>query len=169
MKLRHILAAAALATAGLHASAAERVPNGAFTTDLAGWTLGGGTTFASGTAQLGGAADTLSITLNNLVANTQYTFDFDYQLISGSGNGAVWSLTGATSQGGSANTFGNFSFEALTNSLTISFHGTGNKLVSIDNVSLTGAVAAVPEPETYAMLMAGLGIVGFVARRRRAR
>ena len=29
------------------------------------------------------------------------------------------------------------------------------------------AVAAVPEPETYAMLAAGLGIVGFVASRRR--
>jgi hypothetical protein len=34
--------------------------------------------------------------------------------------------------------------------------------------SLTStAVAAVPEPETYAMLAAGLGIVGFVASRRR--
>ncbi|MFA9218876.1 MAG: FxDxF family PEP-CTERM protein [Sphingomonadaceae bacterium] len=29
-------------------------------------------------------------------------------------------------------------------------------------------VSAVPEPETYAMLMAGLGLVGFAARRRKA-
>jgi hypothetical protein len=29
-------------------------------------------------------------------------------------------------------------------------------------------VAAVPEPETYGMLLAGLGIVGFLARRRNA-
>ncbi|NMQ27390.1 PEP-CTERM sorting domain-containing protein [Candidatus Accumulibacter phosphatis] len=29
-------------------------------------------------------------------------------------------------------------------------------------------VAAVPEPESYAMLLAGLGIVGAVARRRRS-
>ena len=28
------------------------------------------------------------------------------------------------------------------------------------------AVAAVPEPETYAMLLAGLGFIGAVARRR---
>ena len=30
-------------------------------------------------------------------------------------------------------------------------------------------VAAIPEPETYALMMAGLGIVGFAARRRKAR
>jgi hypothetical protein len=29
-------------------------------------------------------------------------------------------------------------------------------------------VAAVPEPETYAMLMAGLGVIGFMSRRRKA-
>jgi hypothetical protein len=36
---------------------------------------------------------------------------------------------------------------------------------AVDKVSLT---SAVPEPETYAMLMAGLGLVGFAARRRKA-
>jgi len=30
-----------------------------------------------------------------------------------------------------------------------------------------GLIPAVPEPETYAMMMAGLGLVGFVARRRK--
>ncbi len=31
------------------------------------------------------------------------------------------------------------------------------------------AAPAVPEPETYAMLLAGLGLMGFVARRRKQR
>jgi hypothetical protein len=30
-----------------------------------------------------------------------------------------------------------------------------------------GSVTPVPEPETYAMLLAGLGLIGFTASRRR--
>lgn len=31
-----------------------------------------------------------------------------------------------------------------------------------------GIAAAVPEPQTYALMLAGLGVIGFIARRRRA-
>jgi len=41
--------------------------------------------------------------------------------------------------------------------------------VGIDNIAFTvSAVAAIPEPSTYALMLAGLGFVGFVARRRRS-
>lgn len=38
--------------------------------------------------------------------------------------------------------------------------------VGIDNINFD-QVAVVPEPETYAMLLTGLGLVGFMARRRK--
>jgi PEP-CTERM motif len=49
------------------------------------------------------------------------------------------------------------------------FCNLGQAAVYLDDVSLTLAnpVAAVPEPETHAMMLAGLGVVGFIARRRR--
>lgn len=39
---------------------------------------------------------------------------------------------------------------------------------TLDNISFA-ATAAIPEPETYAMLLAGLGVMGAVARRRKAK
>ena len=39
---------------------------------------------------------------------------------------------------------------------------------TVDNLTLaTGAVAAVPEPETWALMLGGLGVLGTLARRRR--
>lgn len=38
----------------------------------------------------------------------------------------------------------------------------------LDNFSVSVTAAPVPEPETYAMMLAGLGALGFMARRRRA-
>ena len=43
----------------------------------------------------------------------------------------------------------------------------GNDIARI-HLSATSVTVAVPEPETYAMLLAGLGLVGFAARRRAA-
>lgn len=43
---------------------------------------------------------------------------------------------------------------------------TGGTMRGVDQISQT-ITAAVPEPESYAMFVAGLGLMGFVARRRR--
>ena len=42
-----------------------------------------------------------------------------------------------------------------------------NFSTGLDNVSLTQLTAAVPEPESYAMMGTGLALIGWVARRRR--
>lgn len=38
---------------------------------------------------------------------------------------------------------------------------------TITSMTVSASLAPVPEPETYAMLLAGLGLVGFMARRRK--
>ncbi|RFP18475.1 MULTISPECIES: choice-of-anchor C family PEP-CTERM protein [unclassified Duganella] len=61
-----------------------------------------------------------------------------------------------------------FNFTATSGSQALVFSSVGGDGWSgavLDNVSVT---AAVPEPETYAMMLAGLGLVGVIARRRKA-
>jgi len=45
---------------------------------------------------------------------------------------------------------------------------TSNLQIEIREVAFNGVptVSAVPEPGTYALMLAGLGLVGFMARRR---
>lgn len=42
-----------------------------------------------------------------------------------------------------------------------------NSATPFPSLGVTGMVSVVPEPETYAMLLAGLGLIGFSASRRR--
>ena len=50
------------------------------------------------------------------------------------------------------------------------YQGMGDEGWGLNSVEITGngAAPAVPEPETYAMLLAGLGVIGFMSRRRAA-
>lgn len=45
--------------------------------------------------------------------------------------------------------------------------GATDSILGAATLTVIATVSAVPEPETYAMLLAGLGLVGFAARRKR--
>lgn len=68
-------------------------------------------------------------------------------------------LTGSALPGDLLTVFTNGLFLGTNNGLT-------NTLNTVTSMSLH--VAPIPEPETYALMLAGLGLVGFAARRRAA-
>jgi hypothetical protein len=66
----------------------------------------------------------------------------------------------------SPNTASSFDFTDVSSNAGIRIEFADSALnVGIDNISYT--VAAVPEPQAYALMLAGLGLVGYAVRRRR--
>ena len=58
------------------------------------------------------------------------------------------------------------SFTAIAAQTTLRFTNTQSPYAHFANIDAVSVLAApVPEPETYAMMLAGLGLVGFAARR----
>jgi len=93
---------------------------------------------------------------------------------SGSAINSNGSSTSVSGNGGSV-TFSGVAVALNAGSNTIKFgytpagylNGSGQSLAD-ESWKITGAtVSAVPEPETYAMLLAGLGVMGAIARRRK--
>jgi hypothetical protein len=85
----------------------------------------------------------------------------------------VFSLPNTSSAGISTSwtqlTFNGLSLGAGFNTLSFTSTSPDDIGIHLDNVVLTAAsVAAIPEPETYAMFLAGLGLLGFAARRRQS-
>ena len=188
--------AAALLSAGYAQASTELVSNGGFEsftggpvsgyvtvnagdTSLTGWTVGaasvdvvngnygaitGNSIDMLGTPGPGSLEQTLAT-----VAGQHYTLNFDLsensnaapQLYVSLNNGATPMLY--TGTGTPQHYSLDFTAGAST-MLTFTSATSGNSGAVLDNVS----VMAVPEPETYAMLLAGLGLMGFIARRRKA-
>lgn len=107
----------------------------------------------SGTAAQGGFTNDGKFEVTSGVANNSFETGLKFMSVS------------AASSGTNASTYSLFNDSTTTgNPLDKSVH----VWFDADN-TLHMAVAAVPEPESYAMLLAGLGMIGFVARRRQIR
>jgi hypothetical protein len=87
-------------------------------------------------------------------------FGFTYASPVGSPQGDVAGILGTFSQTPSTHFFGVISDEKIT-----TFTGVGGSHLIVDN--FTYGVTALPEPETYALMLAGLGVMGAVAHRRK--
>ena len=157
MNFKNLAAAAALTLTALSASAATATPmtvegpaEWSFTSLISGptmmdWTFDPTDGFTYDTA---GAAFSFSFIGN--VAISGLTLDGKaFQKI-----GSTWLYNGVV--------------DDSVHTVSVTTSGTGSGVytgaVALSNAT---AVTPVPEPETYAMLLAGLGAVGFMSRRRK--
>lgn len=191
------IAAALLLTLGTGAHAQNLVVNGGFElpaiatdsfntyTNLGGY---GATTWGSdstsGTLKIVDVADNQfmafgggdsAYTAFGVSTGGAYTLSFDYE---GSGfwalfnqdttsfvsNGPLVQFNGMGSESTTLNLNGGSNYKLYFGSAGAGLPGMTSGMY-LDNVS----VSAVPEPETYAMLVAGLGMLGFMGRRRQQR
>lgn len=113
-------------------------------------------------AGFGASISSLSFDLASYVNGTINVYDMANTLIASS---SFTSNFGAYTDPG---TYDHFSYTSGNGVSRFDF--VGNNILgntSIDNVTINGAVTAVPEPESLAMLLAGLGLMGAVVRQRK--
>ena len=130
--------------------------------NLAGGPVGGGEIV---TNQYAGLGVTFSDTYAG-GAHANNTLGADITMAAYSGASLIGSvtLTGAVITGDIRSGLISLTDAGITSVRLFSHSGNSSFNFSIDN--LTWQTAAVPEPSTYAMLFAGLGVVGWAARRR---
>ncbi len=192
-KLSRFLATATLGAALLPSAVFAQITNGTFEAGLTGWTWQGpvqlisgspgmtaGTVIAGANSVLIGGSGQLSQSFEAIVGNT-YNISMQHRtgaagvsemmLVSlGIGSSDMAPLQQFnTSSNGTVLTQG-ISWTAKSTGLaTFSIQGAGqNPGGVIDNILVNSPVSAVPEPTALALMLVGLGIVGFMSRGRSA-
>jgi PEP-CTERM motif len=151
MKLKSVALAAALAVSSIPALAVS-TDLGPLNGDIEGF----GNIFTTGA---GVFSDTFSFSLGSAMTVSGMTG------WSGIGTFGLVLLDSMGDTLDTDTTPGSFSFSLAAGSYALNFVGFGAAPGSFYG----GNVSAVPEPEAYALMLAGLGMIGFIAARRRER
>ncbi len=184
--MKKIAIAALLTFSALSANAAtELVVNGNFETGtFAGWTKSGNPDLSDIIANTvtsnhtnvwrGGASDSLGYISQNIATVAGHTYSMSFDVFNSATSQSIFEADfNGVKVAGFSNEVHNWTHYTLTNlvatgaSTAIKFGIQNNpSFTRLDNVSVN--VSAVPEPETYAMMLAGLGFLGLMAKRRKA-
>jgi hypothetical protein len=133
----------------------------------------------SGQATVSGGTGNVALTqLSFDLANDQTFTRAVFNINAATNGSAVIHVEGMNISGGffeddftvDANGENFFTVTAINGQLMTSVELTGINGATFEDirqVRIGGMVPAIPEPETYALMMAGLGAMGFVARRRK--
>ena len=149
----------------------EFIINGHFNDNFAastyaqtGWTVNSNAYFFEGHAYWEGAVGSVGSLSQNVVgAHGSAVLSFDFSSSSGY-QSVVWNGVTLDTVFGPSNQIHFTYIVQATGNDTLTFLGRNDPSYNkLSNVSL---MAAVPEPETYGMLLAGLGLVGAIARRK---
>jgi hypothetical protein len=133
---------------------------------LPGYSLGSdafeGSAYRQSLTAAAGSTFSFSWTLNTDAFDAKFT-DRAFAVINGNVL-TLGSVAAGTVSGRFSHTFATAGLYTVSLGVVDVNDTTGISSLSVSNVN----VSAVPEPETYALLLAGLGLMGAVARKRRA-
>lgn len=186
MLFKKFIAVSALVFAVFNASAqGNLVVNGDFETgSFAGWTKSGNPSLSDVIANTvtsnhtfvwrAGSTGSLGYISQNIATQAGQSYSFSFDVYNTATSNAIFEAWfGGTKIYSFSNTVHNWTHVAFDDlvatglSTQIKFGARNDpSFTRLDNVTLT---AAVPEPETYALMLAGLGLMGAIARRRNKR
>jgi PEP-CTERM motif len=111
-----------------------------------------------------------TISLTGDTSDCYYCYNYDHASVSGSANFYSDANHGTSSSNSNAsfsldNNYWSHSPQSQSGTLVFGIFASGAGTGSLD-VNYNLSVSAVPEPESYTMLLAGLGLMGAVIRRR---